>query len=110
MAVECQAESGIEFPERRSCAKKLMRRRVLGRPAKASVAVAGAGRIVIGQPFLYRWVVEVCHGLPSFDTLCTARCGRRHAPAAAISKKALDIEAAVDFNSPLEFDSDTLGS
>jgi hypothetical protein len=42
---ECQAGRGDDFSERHSCAKKLTHRRVERRPAKASVAVAGAGGI-----------------------------------------------------------------
>ena len=45
MAGECQPERGVEFPGRRSCAKKLTHRRDLKRPAQASVVVAGTGRI-----------------------------------------------------------------
>ena len=52
MTAEYQTERGDEFPESRSCGKKLPHRRVKGRPAKTSVAVAGVGRTVDGQPCL----------------------------------------------------------
>jgi hypothetical protein len=51
MAAECHSERGVEFPARKNSARKLPRRRVLQRPAKASVAVAGAARWPTMEPF-----------------------------------------------------------
>jgi hypothetical protein len=50
MTTECQTERGVEFPERRRCARKLARQRVLRRPARRrSPELAGsplAGRVL----------------------------------------------------------------
>jgi hypothetical protein len=42
MTAESQTERGVEFPARKISARMLPRRRVLKRPAKVSVAIAGA--------------------------------------------------------------------
>jgi hypothetical protein len=68
MTAECQAYPSDEFPARKICAKKLTHRRVLRRLVDTTIAVAGAGSIVTGRPFLNRWVFGASHALMSFDT------------------------------------------